>query len=174
VIVAFTDSLGRVWFGYVKNQLAVLDGDRVRVFGPSDDLEVGNILAIYGRGSEIWIGGEFGLEQFSQGRFHKIAAVDAEWLRGISGIVETANGDLWLNAVSGIFHIPKAEISAALKDSNYRVKGEHFGRREGIPGIASQLRELPTAIEGSDGRLPCPLMPLSTLRRQPRGCLRKT
>jgi PAS domain S-box-containing protein len=149
----FTDSLGRVWFGYAKSQLAVLDGDRVRVFGPSDGLQVGTILAIHGREPEIWIGGEFGLEQFDQGRFHKIAAMDDEWLRGISGIVETANGDLWLNAISGIFHIRKAEISAALKDSSYRVKGEHFGRRDGLPGIAPQLRPLPTAIEGTDGRL---------------------
>ena len=76
IMVAFTDSLGRVWFGNVNGQLAVLDGDRVRVFGPSDDLQVGNITAIYGRGPEIWIGGEFGLEQFDQGRFHKIAALD--------------------------------------------------------------------------------------------------
>jgi ligand-binding sensor domain-containing protein len=67
ILIAFTDSLGRVWFGYTKSQLAVLDGDRVRRFGPSDDLQVGNILTIYGRGSEIWIGGEFGLEQFYQG-----------------------------------------------------------------------------------------------------------
>jgi PAS domain S-box-containing protein len=153
VIAAFTDSLGRVWFGSVKSQLAVLDGDQVRQFGPSDGLQVGNILAIYGRGSQIWIGGEFGLEQFDQGRFHKIAAVDDQWLRGITGIVETANGDLWLNAVSGIFHIRKTEISEALKNSAYRVKGEHFGRREGLSGIASQLRPLPTAIEGTDGRL---------------------
>jgi hypothetical protein len=151
--IAFTDSLGRVWFGYAKSQLTVLDGDRVRRFGPSDDLQVGNITAIYGRGSEIWIGGEFGLEQFDQGRFHKIAAVDDQWLRGISGIVETASGDLWLNRVSGIFHIRKAEISEALKDSAYRVKGEHFGRREGLSGFANQLRPLPTAIEGSDRRL---------------------
>jgi hypothetical protein len=47
IITAFTDSLGRVWFGYAKSQLAVLDGDRVRRFGPSDDLQVGNITAIY-------------------------------------------------------------------------------------------------------------------------------
>ena len=91
--------------------------------------------------------------QFDQGRFRNIAAVNDEWLRGISGIVETANGDLWLNAISGIFHVRKAEISAALSDSNYRVKGEHFGRREGLPGVASQLRPLSTAIEGTDGRL---------------------
>ncbi|WP_169747047.1 PAS domain-containing protein [Edaphobacter aggregans] len=153
MMIAFTDSLGRVWFGYTKSQLAVLDGDRVRRFGPSDDLQVGNITAIYGRGSEIWIGGEFGLEQFDQGRFHKIAAVDDKWLRGISGIVETPAGDLWLNAISGIFHIRKAEISEALKDSAYRVKGEHFGRREGLSGMANQFRPLPTAIEGTDGRL---------------------
>ena len=153
LISAFTDSLGRVWFGYLKSQLVVLDGDRVRVFGPSDGLQVGAILAIQGRGSEIWIGGEFGLVQFDHGRFRNIAAVNDEWLHGISGIVETANGDLWLNAISGIFHIRKTEISAALKDSNYRVNGEHFGRREGLPGIAAQLRPLPTAIEGTDGRL---------------------
>ncbi len=153
IVVAFTDSLGRVWFGNVNGQLAVLDGDRVRVFRSSDDLQVGNITAIYGRGPEIWIGGEFGLEQFDQGRFHKIAALDDTWLRGISGIVETANGDLWLNAISGIFHIRKAEISEALKDSAYRVKGEHFDRREGVSGVASQVHPLPTAIEGTDGRL---------------------
>jgi signal transduction histidine kinase len=153
LIIEFTDSLGRVWFGYSKSQLAVLDGDRVRVFGPSDGLQVGTITAIHGRGSEIWIGGEFGLEQFDQGHFRSIAAVNDEWLRGISGIVETPNGDLWLNAISGIFHVRKAEISAALRDSNYRVKGEHFGRREGLPGIAAQVHTLPTAIEGTDGRL---------------------
>jgi PAS domain S-box-containing protein len=153
LLIGFTDSLGRVWFGYAKSQLAVLDGDRVRRFGPSNDLQVGNITAIYGRGSEIWIGGEFGLEQFDQGRFHKIAAVDDQWLRGISGIVETSEEDLWLNATSGIFHIRKAEISKALKDSMYRVKGEHFGIREGLSGVAVQLRPLPTAIEGTDGRL---------------------
>jgi PAS domain S-box-containing protein len=153
MIVAFTDSLGRVWFGYTNSQLAVLDGDRARLFGPGDGLQLGNITAVYGRGSEVWIGGEFGLEQFDQGRFHRVAAVDDQWLRGISGIVETPAGDLWINAISGIFHIRKAEISEALKDPAHRVRGEHFGRREGLSGVANQLRPLPTAAEGSDGRL---------------------
>lgn len=38
VVIEFTDSRGRVWFGYTKNTLAVLDGDRVQVFGPNEDL----------------------------------------------------------------------------------------------------------------------------------------
>jgi signal transduction histidine kinase/ligand-binding sensor domain-containing protein len=153
VVSEFTDSLGRVWFGYTKNQLALLEGDRVQVLGPGDGLRVGNITSIYGRGSEIWIGGEFGLQQFDHGRFHNITAVDDQLLRGISGIVETADGDLWLNGLSGIFYISRAEISEALKNPAYQVKGEHFGRRTGLPGSATQLRPLPTAIEGSDGRL---------------------
>jgi len=153
VVIEFTDGLGRVWFGYTKSTLAVLDGDRVQVFGPSDGLRVGNVTAIYGRGSEIWIGGEFGLQQFDHGHFHNIDAVDEGWLRGISGIVETANGDLWLNGLGGIFHVRHSEISEALKNPAYQVKGEHFGRREGLPGFAEQMRPLNTAIEGTDGRL---------------------
>ena len=153
VVTEFTDSLGRVWFGYTKSELAVLDGDHVQVFGPKDGIRVGNITAIYGRGSEIWIGGEFGLQRFDHGRFHTIQSTDDELMRGISGIVETANGDLWLNGLGGIFHVRPSEISQALKNPAYQVKGEHFGTREGLPGYASQLRPLNTAIEDTDGRL---------------------
>jgi signal transduction histidine kinase/ligand-binding sensor domain-containing protein len=153
VLAEFTDSLGRVWLGYMKNQLALLDGDHVRLFGSSAGLRLGNITAIYGRGPRVWIGGEFGLVEFDNGRFENIRAVDDEWLRGISGIVETGDGDLWLNGLSGVFHISKAEISEALRNPSYRVKGEHFGRRDGLPGVPTQLHPLPTAIEGTDGRL---------------------
>jgi signal transduction histidine kinase/ligand-binding sensor domain-containing protein len=152
----FTDSLGRVWFGYSgfwNNRLAVFDGDKVRTFSSSDGVPVGNVTAISGRGSDVWIGSEFGLDKFDGERFHAIHAVDDDWLLGISGIVERANGDLWLNGVSGIFHISQSEIAEALKDPSYRVKGEHLGARDGLPGIAAQMRPLNTAIEGSDGRL---------------------
>jgi signal transduction histidine kinase/ligand-binding sensor domain-containing protein len=152
VVIEFTDSLGRVWFGCTKNTLAVLDGDRVQAFGPEDGLRVGNITAIYGRRAEIWIGGEFGLEEFDRGRFHFIHATNDELLRGISGIVETANGDLWLNGLSGIFHIRQPELQKVLSDSSYQVKGELVGRRSGLPGVA-QIRPLPSAIEGTDGSL---------------------
>ena len=153
VLAEFTDSSGRVWLGYVKNQLAFLDGDHVRVFGSADGLRLGNITAIHGRGQRIWIGGEFGLALFDDGHLQNISAVDDQWLRGISGIVETSNGDLWLNGLSGIFHISNAEISEVLRNSSYRLKGEHFGRRDGLPGVPTQLHPLPTAIEGTDGRL---------------------
>jgi len=153
VVSEFTDSFGRVWFGLTKSQVAVLDGDRVQRFGPEDGLRVGNVTAIFGRGSVIWIGGEFGLQAFDNGKTRNIAAFDDDWLSGISGIVETANGDLWLNGIAGIFHIRQAEIAKALADAHYHVRGQHLGRRDGLPGFATQIRPLPSAIEASDGRL---------------------
>jgi signal transduction histidine kinase/ligand-binding sensor domain-containing protein len=154
VVSEFTDAERRVWFGYTNNQLAVLDGDRVQVFGPDAGVRVGNIQAIYGRGgTAIWIAGDHGLQQYDQGKFHSVAAMDGDWLLGISGIVETAEGDLWINGLSGIFHISRTELSKSLEDPFYQVTGEHFGNREALPGVASQIRPIPSAIEGSDGRL---------------------
>jgi signal transduction histidine kinase len=153
VVSEFTDRQGRVWFGLEKGGLAVLDGDRLQVFGPADGVHVGNIMAINGRGTAIWLGGEFGLLQYESGHFTSIHAANDDLLGGISGIVETTNGDLWLNGHAGIFHVRHAEIAQALAGPSHEVKGEHFGRRDGLPGVASQLRPLPTAIEATDGRL---------------------
>jgi signal transduction histidine kinase/ligand-binding sensor domain-containing protein len=151
--VEFSDNLGRVWFGYEKSQLAVLDGDRIRVFGPSDGVKVGNVTAIHGRGEEIWIGGELGLQRVGNGRIQSVSAINHELLRGIVGIIETADGDLWLNGLSGIVHLPRSELSEALKNASYQLKGERFGRRAGLEELAAMTRPLQTAIEDSDGKL---------------------
>lgn len=153
VISEFTDTAGRVWFGFTKDQLAMLDDGNLRVFGPNDGLRVGNVLAVAGRGPDVWVGGDFGLQRYFNGRLVTINAVDSERLRGISGIIERANGDLWLNGITGVFHISQVEVAKALQDPTHRVSGEHFGGREGLPGYAAQLRPLPSAVEGTDGRL---------------------
>jgi signal transduction histidine kinase len=152
-LIAFTDHANRVWLGCTKGQLAVIDGEKETSFGEKEGVQAGNITAIDARGSALWIGGEFGLQRYEKERFHSIQGLDPEALRGISGIVETADGDLWLNGLGGIVHIGRAEIVRAIKDPLYRVSSERFDRRAGLPGSPSQVRQMPTAIEGSDGRL---------------------
>ena len=131
----------------------MLHADDERTFGPDDGVDVGNVTAIQARGPDVWIGGEFGLQRLDQGRFRTLHALDDEALRGISGIVQTANGDLWLNGLGGIVHLAHEEIVKAMKDPAYTVSAERFDRRAGLPGLASQLRQMPTAVEGTDGRL---------------------
>ena len=76
-----------------------------------------------------------------------------EPLRGVSGIVETADGELWLNGADGVTRIPAAEVRRALADSGYQVQYERLDYRDGLEPPAQQIRPLPTAAAGTDGRI---------------------
>jgi len=149
----FTDSEGRVWMGYLRGRLAVFEGDRFRTFSDKDGIAAGHVMTVYEHGPHLWIGGEFGLQVFAAGRFRKINVADEAKFRGISGIVETANGDLWLNAANGIVHIPASEVQHALEDSTYLARSEAFDYLDGLTGTSAGLRARPTAVQGTDGRL---------------------
>jgi signal transduction histidine kinase/ligand-binding sensor domain-containing protein len=147
------DSKGRVWFSNRPNRLAVIDGNEVRPFSASDGIDVGYVTTVHEHGEHFWLGGEFGLQLLEAGRFHKISADDEEDFRDISGIVETANGDVWLNAAGGVFRLPSSEVKHGLADANYRVQPEIFDYLDGLPGTAASLQVRPTAIQGTDGRI---------------------
>jgi hypothetical protein len=55
-IVATEDGEGSLWFGYPDNRLARVNGGQVQVFDTTHGVEVGNILSILARGTEVWVG----------------------------------------------------------------------------------------------------------------------
>jgi signal transduction histidine kinase/ligand-binding sensor domain-containing protein len=150
-LTVVADSLGRVWLGYTGSRLLLATGDSIRVYAEGDGLHVGSVTAVAARGPRLWVGGESGLTILVDGRFRSVAAT--ETLRGITGIIETPGGDLWLNGVGGITHIEAAEIRRALENPAYRAHAERFDYHDGHNGQAPQIRPLPTAIQGTDGRL---------------------
>ena len=76
-----------------------------------------------------------------------------EPLRGVSGLVETADGELWLNGADGVTRIPAAEVRRALAEPGYQVRYERLDYRDGIEPPAQQVRPLPSAAAGTDGRI---------------------
>jgi signal transduction histidine kinase/ligand-binding sensor domain-containing protein len=152
-ITISADTNGRVWFGYTENRIALVDGNHVQLFTPKEGLQIGNVTAIYGRRSKLWAGGEFGLAVFDGQRFRALIPDATSSLNGITGIVETADGDLWLSASSGIVHIGAAEIRRAIEEPSSAVHGETFGPLDGLEGLGVPVRPHPTAVEGTDGRL---------------------
>ncbi len=148
-----TDSDGRTWFGYVRSRIALLDRGQLKKFTSTDGLQVGNVQAIYEHGGRIWIGGERGLALYRNDRFQSLTPDGDAAFAGVSGIVETANGDLWVNATPGIFHISAGEIERAIKEPAYHVRCELFGVLDGLNGSALQVRPIPTAVQSSDGLL---------------------
>ena len=145
------DSAGRVWLGYTGNRLLVMDGDSVRAFTEREGLRVGTITSLVARGTQMWISGELGVAVLERGRIRTLTTTEP--LRGISGIVETDQGDLWLNGATGITHIAAAEVQRAVRDSSYRASGERFDDHDGLIGRATLVRPVPTAVVGTDGRL---------------------
>ena len=147
------DRRDRLWFSYADGTVAMLEGDRVRLYGVPDGLQIGNVTAIYSGRIGHWFGGDFGLARFEGERFQSIRSAPELPLEGITGIVETSDGDLWLNGRSGIVQIAATELQRNRLDPTYGVRGETFGASDGVVGSGAMLRPLPTAIEAGDGKV---------------------
>jgi signal transduction histidine kinase/ligand-binding sensor domain-containing protein len=152
-IVMLAEADGRKWFGYPRNRLVRLEGDTAHEFSQQDGVDVGNVRALHSGRSRLWIGGDGGLAVFEGGRIRRILAAQADALNGVAGVVETAKGDLWLNASAGAILIPAAEIEKALSQVNYRVTTRVYDIRDGLAGSPPSVRPLPGAIKGTDGRI---------------------
>ena len=118
-IVLTTDDSGRTWFGYTGNRVALLQDDSVRLYTDKDGLSIGNVLAIQGRGSHVWVGGEHGLAVLAGNRFRPVTGRSVRF-RGVSGIVETSEGELWTHGALGISRIPAEEVRRVMLDSTIR------------------------------------------------------
>ncbi|HEY8196905.1 MAG TPA: two-component regulator propeller domain-containing protein [Gemmatimonadales bacterium] len=158
--VITTDSSGRTWLGYQRGALVLVVGDSVRVFAAEQGLNVGRVLAISVYGDRVWIGGQSGVAAFDShqasgsGRPIFIPLTPAgEPLRGVSGIVQTTEGELWLNGADGVTRIPAAEVDRALAEPGDEIRYERFDYRDGIEPPAQQVRPLPSAAAGTDGRI---------------------
>jgi signal transduction histidine kinase/ligand-binding sensor domain-containing protein len=152
-ITIVRDRRDRLWFSYPGGSVAVLDGVRVRTYGVADGLQIGNVMANHPGRIGHWLGGELGLARFDGERFYSIQSAPELPLDGITGIAETADGDLWLNARAGIVHIAATELERSRLDPAYRVRGETLGAFDGVVGSSAMVRPLPTAIEAADGKL---------------------
>jgi signal transduction histidine kinase/ligand-binding sensor domain-containing protein len=152
-IVATPDTDGSTWFGYPNNRIARSSADgAVHVFDTADGLNVGNVTAIQTSPGHVWVGGEVGFEGFDGTRFVPIRSASSP-LKGISGIVGTRDGALWLNSIGGIAHIAAAELEHALREPGYAVHCAVLDSMDGVPGPPTQLRPLPTATATTDGRV---------------------
>jgi signal transduction histidine kinase/ligand-binding sensor domain-containing protein len=148
-----TDARGRIWFGYTENRIAVVDATHVQLFSSKEGLQIGNVTAIYGQRSRLWAGGEYGLAVFDGKQFRTLVPEAPPRLDGITGIVETEDGDLWLNSSNGIVHFTSSELRHITEQSSFHIHGEVFDAQDGVEGVGETLRPHPTLIEGTDGKL---------------------
>ncbi|MET0497594.1 MAG: two-component regulator propeller domain-containing protein [Steroidobacteraceae bacterium] len=147
------DANGRLWFGYVDGRIAVLDRGRIARYAASDGLLTGTVQAIWGRGRNVWVGGQQGLSRFDGHRFRMVKATSRHSFASVNGIVETAAGDLWLNTSEGAVHIAAEDVRKVVLAPDYVVRFRLLNYLAGMPGAPNAIRPLPSLAASTDGRL---------------------
>jgi len=146
------DADGRIWIAQ-GDRIEMVDGYARRIFSARSDLALGTVVVIAVRGRHVYAGGDFGLARFDGRRFATLRSDLNPFLSRTAGIVETSEGDLWLNTVAGAVKIESADLNDAFAHTSLPVKARVFGRDDGMPGVAQQDSSSQTAMEASDGRL---------------------
>ena len=142
-----------LWLGYVEHGAWSLQQGRLRHWSAEQGLDVGRVLVFAPGARGLWVGGSEGVAWFDGQRFHRLGSLSGEALRGVSDLVETPEGELWLHGASGVIRVSAAEVGRLRADPGHAPVLEVFNADDGLVGRASALRPLRTAARTADGRL---------------------
>ncbi len=150
--LSMTRSGGRLWLGYLHGTLAVVRNGATRLLSEKDGLAIGDVLVVAAHGKLAWLAGTNGLAYFDGDRVRTVVAKRRPWT-GVSGLIWTPEGDLWMNGEEGVQRISKEELAAFVSDPTHQVTDELFDVHAGIEGTPVQFEPIPTAARTSDGLL---------------------
>ena len=151
-VVLAADSKGRVWLSWGP-EVSLWDQGKLRTFNAKDGLDIGFVFVIHEKGTHLWVAGERGLAVFESDRFRQLTIDDSSALRGIKGLVETDEGDLWLQGAAGVIRVKSNEVRRALADTRHVMIHRLFSYDDGLVGDPPDLRPLPSVTATTDGRL---------------------
>lgn len=140
---------GGSWF-YSQHRLYQRHGEALKPV-PGDD--IGTIALLSAGPAGLLVGGELGLARLEQGRLRGIDAAREPALGGITGLVQTADGTVWINGVQGLVKTSKAALDAAFASPRTPLRHHLFTAADGLPGVAQQDAQKSTAVRGGDGRI---------------------
>jgi signal transduction histidine kinase/ligand-binding sensor domain-containing protein len=146
-----SDEQRQLWFAGARRGVYVLKGGVVReITSPAYVAAIGEALSAYSRGPRVWVGGRTGVGVFVGDTFHPLKLVD-DVARDITGIVETAAGELWLHGLTKAFRIRMDQVATGL--AGQIVTAQVFDFHDGLRAPTSKFEPRPTLIQDSAGRL---------------------
>jgi signal transduction histidine kinase/ligand-binding sensor domain-containing protein len=150
-IAALRDHRGDLWFSF-GNKVVRISSGALTWFDSSGGENAGRILTLQERNDQLWIGGDGGVAVLDAGRFRTLRLKDSEALRGVSGLVFSGTGDLWLNSSSGAYRIAQDQISKRDLDPEYAVVWSKFAPLDGLDGLP-RSPVAPSAQVGPTGKI---------------------
>jgi signal transduction histidine kinase len=148
--VMHVDWQDRLWIGQDEGRVTLLDENGSRLLS-SGQPGLGHVFTVLQTTRGVFAAGTNGLAVLRETRFEMLAFADAS-ARGVRGLVESRDGDLWLNGVHGIVHVTAGELDTALGDATHRMKAELITEGE-LAGASQKVLRLSTAARDADGAL---------------------
>ena len=144
----YLDRQDRLWLG-LNDEVALPTTTRVdRLVAPG----MGLINAFLETRHGFFAAGAGGLAVLRGSQFETLAFEDRTFTRGMNGLVEAGNGDLWINASRGLVRVPQRELEAALATRGYRMKSEHVAEGD-FNGVSVTFYSFATAARDAGGQL---------------------
>ncbi len=148
----FSAENGDIWFTYPDNHIAVITKSGVRNYTAANGLSIGAVLALSMQHGDIWAAGTNGVEHLLGQRFVPLHAAGPTTFASADGIAQTPQGDLWINASSGLFEVRRSEVLLTMKDPAHKVNVQLFDQNDGLLGGTIGFRSGPSLVE-SGGRI---------------------
>src|SRR5262249_40556787 len=121
-----------------------------------DGLAADDVKCLYeDSNGAIWVGTGAGLCRFKDGRFASVRAKDGLYDEFILGIIEddlSANHNLWLLGVKGVFRINLRELNETVDGTRRDFSSIAYNTYDGLRGADAVYGKSPS-FRASDGRL---------------------
>ncbi len=137
-----------IGYGYT----AAFDGRRFRTLIGYERNPFTFIGAILQRPDGLLIGGESGLGILRDGRIRMVPAGENGVFGDVSGLVQNAAGETWLQSQAGLVRVPSAALSARIEGRSGAFEPRIFDQDDGVIGLSS-VRGFTDLVEAVDGRL---------------------
>ncbi|HVI56014.1 MAG TPA: triple tyrosine motif-containing protein [Luteibacter sp.] len=143
---------GTTWFGFPEGSLAQLPVGSTSSPMLRQVPAIGGITAI-SPGKPLLLGGELGMVLLEGNQFKPIELRRHGLLRGVTGIVRTKEGDVWVNALGGLIEIEAHDLARLRTGPPQDLPFRIVTTADGMPGGAQQVRPVPTLNVDANGLL---------------------
>ena len=144
------DGAGRAYLGVSGGGIRIVDGAHERGIALAPGVGIGEIGYIH-PGRDIVVSGSRGYGVVRGDRIEAVAV--PEGLGPSHGIMMAPDGSVWINATTGLLHVPARDWARTMIDPRVPLAGTLFDALDGYIGGAEANWIKETVAAGRDGRL---------------------
>jgi signal transduction histidine kinase/ligand-binding sensor domain-containing protein len=113
--------------------------DRFTAVLKSASMPLGTIEVMFRSPRYLLLGGDRGLVRYVGGRFETLSNGRRPELAQITGIVQTSDGNTWLQSASGVIRMRTRDLDRAFSEKDFEPPMRVYSEADGLPGSQPYL-----------------------------------